>query len=185
MLQVGAARWPKLLVGGQLGEPCGCEGLGTAAANSAHCLNCRVQLCVHKTCSPASQHTPCPLPAAPVQGRELPAGRRDAVGGVWVVGISKGSAAEQAGVVQGDELLVIDGQSVEGSDPISPFQASSLIAGPDDASMPTMLTLEVRRCLLRRLRGGHGGNGRCMAAKANASGWLADACCTRHSSGKR
>jgi C-terminal processing protease CtpA/Prc len=81
-------------------------------------------------------------------------------GGVWVVGLSKGSAADVAGVRQGDEVVAVDGARLDSggalaaalggpaaaaassSSPpqqqqISPFQASALIAGdllPDGRS---------------------------------------------------
>jgi len=46
---------------------------------------------------------------------------------VWVVGISKGSAADVAGLEQGDQLIAVGGRQLEG---VSPFQASALISTP-------------------------------------------------------
>ncbi|KAI8471898.1 MAG: ClpP/crotonase [Monoraphidium minutum] len=62
-------------------------------------------------------------------GRELPGGRRGADGDVWVVGISKGSAADVAGLEQGDQIISVGGAPLVDA---SPFQASALIAGPVD-----------------------------------------------------
>jgi carboxyl-terminal processing protease len=47
-------------------------------------------------------------------------------GGVWVVGVVRGSAADAAGARQGDELLAVDGAPLAGR---SPFEAASLLAG--------------------------------------------------------
>jgi carboxyl-terminal processing protease len=67
-------------------------------------------------------------PRATTQGRELPAGRSlSSDGDVWVVGISKGSAADVAGVEQGDQLVSVDGARLAG---LSPFQVSTLISNP-------------------------------------------------------
>ncbi|KAG2435553.1 hypothetical protein HYH02_011847 [Chlamydomonas schloesseri] len=61
-------------------------------------------------------------------GNELPAPRDPAAPGegVYVVGVSKGSAADVAGIRQGDELLAIEGESLEDS---TPFRAAGLISG--------------------------------------------------------
>lgn len=69
------------------------------------------------------------------QGRDLPAGRSSSEGDIWVVGISKGSAADLAGLEQGDQLVSVDGKSMGGG--ITPFQASALIAGPGDDETPS------------------------------------------------
>ncbi len=47
-------------------------------------------------------------------------------GGVWVIGVVRGSAADAAGARQGDELLAVDGAPLAGR---SPFEAASLLAG--------------------------------------------------------
>ncbi|GLC77777.1 hypothetical protein PLESTB_000957100 [Pleodorina starrii] len=60
-------------------------------------------------------------------GNELPAPRDPAAGeGIFVVGVSKGSAADAAGVRQGDELLEIQGLSLADS---TPFRAAGLLSG--------------------------------------------------------
>ncbi|KAG1653748.1 hypothetical protein FOA52_009156 [Chlamydomonas sp. UWO 241] len=70
-------------------------------------------------------------------GRQLP--QRYAAGGgsggdgdgVFVVGVSQGSASDAAGVVQGDEVVSVGGRDLSG---ISAFQAASLIQGVDSGS---------------------------------------------------
>jgi len=47
--------------------------------------------------------------------------------GVWVVGLIRGSAAEKAGMEQGDEIISADGSSVLGK---SPFAVASLLQAP-------------------------------------------------------
>eukprot|EP00198_Chlamydomonas_reinhardtii_P006937 XP_001696273.1 tail-specific protease [Chlamydomonas reinhardtii] len=61
-------------------------------------------------------------------GNELPAPRDPAVPGegVYVVGVSRGSPADVAGIRQGDQLLAIQGESLEDS---TPFRAAGLISG--------------------------------------------------------
>ncbi|GIM09471.1 hypothetical protein Vretimale_13304 [Volvox reticuliferus] len=61
-------------------------------------------------------------------GNQLPdlRGERGPGEGVFVVGVSKGSIADVAGVRQGDELLEIQGRSLDGS---TPFRAAGLISG--------------------------------------------------------
>jgi C-terminal processing protease CtpA/Prc len=49
-------------------------------------------------------------------------------GGVWVVGLIRGSAAEGAGMRQGDELVLADGAPLAAR---SPFQVASLLQGAD------------------------------------------------------
>ncbi|PNH07108.1 Carboxyl-terminal-processing protease [Tetrabaena socialis] len=66
-------------------------------------------------------------------GNELPAAstsRGPSAGeGVFVVGVSKGSIADVAGIRQGDELLAIQGEPM---DEATPFRASGLISGAAD-----------------------------------------------------
>lgn len=54
--------------------------------------------------------------------------------GVWVVGLIRGSAAEVAGMRQGDELLAANGDSVAGQ---SPFSVASSLQDPSEASSST------------------------------------------------
>ncbi|KIY99823.1 hypothetical protein MNEG_8140 [Monoraphidium neglectum] len=63
-------------------------------------------------------------------GRELPGNRGAYEGDVWVVGISKGSAADLAGLEQGDQLVAVGGRGLGGA---SPFQAAAMISEPPDA----------------------------------------------------
>ena len=84
---------------------------------------------------PARPHSPTRRalrarpPRAP-QGRELPARRApEAAGDVWVVGISRGSAADAAGLEQGDQITAVAGRRLGG---LSPFQASAMISGGDE-----------------------------------------------------
>ena len=64
------------------------------------------------------------------QGLELPAGRQPGSAasgeGVWVLGLIRGSAADAAGVQQGDQLLAVDGRPLQGQ---SPFEVASLLQG--------------------------------------------------------
>lgn len=66
------------------------------------------------------------------QGLTLPEGREagsTASGeGVWVLGLISGSAAEAAGIQQGDQLLELDGQQLAGQ---SPFAVASLLQGQE------------------------------------------------------
>ena len=50
-------------------------------------------------------------------------------GGVWVLGMIKGGAADRAGIRQGDEILRVNGQET-GS--LSPFKVAGLLQGTDD-----------------------------------------------------
>ncbi|KAF6257207.1 ClpP/crotonase [Scenedesmus sp. NREL 46B-D3] len=76
-------------------------------------------------------------------GRALPqSAAADPNGGVWVVGLSKGSEADRAGMEQGDELLRVADMDLSG---ISPFQAATLVAGPDDSSTSSAVNLMVRK----------------------------------------
>lgn len=63
-------------------------------------------------------------------------------GGVWVVGLSKGSEADGAGIEQGDQLLQV---ADTGLSNVTPFQAATLIAGPDDSSTESSVTLKVEK----------------------------------------
>lgn len=51
--------------------------------------------------------------------------------GVWVLGLIKGSAADAAGLQQGDQLLALDGRQLAGS---SPFEVASLLQGAEQAA---------------------------------------------------
>ncbi|KXZ42218.1 hypothetical protein GPECTOR_180g254 [Gonium pectorale] len=60
-------------------------------------------------------------------GNDLPAPRDPSSGeGVYVVGVSKGSPADVAGIRQGDELLAVQGESLAET---TPFRAAGLISG--------------------------------------------------------
>ena len=63
-------------------------------------------------------------------------------GGVWVLGMIKGAAADRAGVRQGDEVLSVDGHDVSG---LSPFKVAGLLQGSGDDAAPTV-SLVVRSC---------------------------------------
>ena len=56
-------------------------------------------------------------------------------GGVWVLGMMKGAAADRAGVRQGDEGLKIDGSDVTA---LSPFKAAGLLQGASLDAPPTV-----------------------------------------------
>lgn len=66
-----------------------------------------------------------------------------AQGGVWVLGMIKGGAADRAGVRQGDEVLSIDNRDVAS---LSPFQAAGLLQGIGDDAAPSV-DLTVRTLL--------------------------------------
>lgn len=70
-----------------------------------------------------------------------------AQGGVWVLGMIKGGAADRAGVRQGDEVLSIDNRDVAS---LSPFQAAGLLQGIGDDAAPSV-DLTVRTLLNFRL----------------------------------
>lgn len=62
-------------------------------------------------------------------------------GGVWVLGMIKGGAADRAGVRQGDELLRVNGQEISS---LSPFKAAGLLQGTDsDNDSDSSVQLEV------------------------------------------
>lgn len=63
-------------------------------------------------------------------------------GGVWVLGMIKGAAADRAGVRQGDEVLSVDGRDVAS---LSPFKVAGLLQGSGDDAAPTV-SLLVRTC---------------------------------------
>jgi hypothetical protein len=68
-----------------------------------------------------------------LQGLPLPAdrsmGSAAAGEGVWVLGLIRGSAADAAGLGQGDQLLELDGSALAGQ---SPFAVASALQGPED-----------------------------------------------------
>ncbi len=72
----------------------------------------------------------------------MPAGVQ---GGVWVIGMIRGTAAERAGVEQGDQLLAVDGRPLDGA---TPFQAANLLMGAVDdgaeAPPPSAVTVTVQ-----------------------------------------
>ena len=64
-------------------------------------------------------------------------------GGVWVLGMIKGGAADRAGVRQGDEILRVNGQEIG---PLSPFKVAGLMQGADSDApdeSDTFVDLEV------------------------------------------
>lgn len=60
------------------------------------------------------------------EGRE--AGSAAGGEGVWVLGLIRGSAADEAGLEQGDQLLSLDGSPLAGR---SPFEVASLLQGQE------------------------------------------------------
>lgn len=63
-------------------------------------------------------------------------------GGVWVLGMIKGGAADGAGIRQGDEILRVDGQDISS---LSPFKVAGLLQGADsDSDSDSFVELEVR-----------------------------------------
>ena len=96
-------------------------------------------------------HTRPPFPHR-AQGRELPGRRGASESDVWVVGISKGSAADLAGLEQGDQILAVAGRPLGAA---SPFQASAMISNPDgdgdgdgdgaSAGAPSLVELRARK----------------------------------------
>ena len=68
-------------------------------------------------------------------------------GGVWVIGMIRGTPAERAGVEQGDQLLAVDGRALDGA---TPFQAANLLMGAVDdgpAAAPlSAVNVMVRSC---------------------------------------
>ena len=75
----------------------------------------------------------------------MPAGVQ---GGVWVIGMIRGTPAERAGVEQGDQLLAVDGRALDGA---TPFQAANLLMGAvDDGAEeppPSAVTVTVQTAL--------------------------------------
>ena len=64
-------------------------------------------------------------------------------GGVWVLGMIKGGAADRAGVRQGDEILRVNGQEIG---PLSPFKVAGLMQGAESNASDdsdTFVDLEV------------------------------------------
>ncbi|KAL6753977.1 ClpP/crotonase-like domain-containing protein [Haematococcus lacustris] len=75
-------------------------------------------------------------------GRPLPPDQPADDSGVFVVGLSKGSPADQAGMRQGDQVLQVDGRDVAQT---SPFQVSSWIAGQAEGEQgPRSSTVELQ-----------------------------------------
>jgi len=81
-----------------------------------------------------------------------PEGRARAQGGVWVIGMIRGTAAARAGVEQGDQLLAVDGAALDGA---TPFQAANLLMGAAEdgaAAVPSVtVTARARRPCDRHL----------------------------------
>lgn len=94
-----------------------------------------------QVCTKSQDHAGVTMVLYVVQGRTLPRGS-NADGGVWVVGLSKGSEADRAGIQQGDQLLWVADVELTA---VSPFQAATLIAGPDDSSTDSPVTLRVQK----------------------------------------
>ncbi|EFN55775.1 hypothetical protein CHLNCDRAFT_145217 [Chlorella variabilis] len=76
-------------------------------------------------------------------GLALPEGRpsssQAAAEGVWVLGLIRGSAADAAGLQQGDQLLELDGAALGGQ---SPFAVASLLQGQEGEEAGRGLGLE-------------------------------------------
>lgn len=70
-----------------------------------------------------------------MQGVALPHGREAGSAGsgegVWVLGLIRGSAADAAGLQQGDQLLSLDGAPLAGR---TPFEVASLLQGTGEAA---------------------------------------------------
>ena len=63
-------------------------------------------------------------------------------GGVWVLGMIKGGAADGAGIRQGDEILRVNGQDISS---LSPFKVAGLLQGTDSENdFDSFVELEVR-----------------------------------------
>lgn len=91
-------------------------------------------------------------------GQQLPAGREAGseagTEGVWVVGLIKGLAADSAGLQQGDQLLELDGQRLQGQ---SPFAVASLLQGQDQAEeQPGLGQAATLRLKVRKFDGSEG-----------------------------
>ena len=71
---------------------------------------------------------------------------------MWVIGMIRGTAAERAGVEQGDQLLAVDGRALDGA---SPFQAANLLMGALEegpaAAPPTAVSVTARPLCLPAL----------------------------------
>uniref|UniRef100_A0A7S3R0D6 C-terminal processing peptidase n=1 Tax=Dunaliella tertiolecta TaxID=3047 RepID=A0A7S3R0D6_DUNTE len=79
--------------------------------------------------------------------RALPDDRPTGPSGVFVVGLSKNSPADKVGMEQGDQLLEVDGASLQDK---TPFQVASAIAGADpstssSAQLNSYVQLKVRK----------------------------------------
>lgn len=66
-------------------------------------------------------------------GPDFPPGRENAEDGIWILGIIQGSAADVAGLQQGDELLELDSSSLSA---LSPYQVSAALAGDASEGAP-------------------------------------------------
>ena len=67
-------------------------------------------------------------------------------GGVWVLGMIKGGAADRAGIRQGDEILRVNGQEI-GS--LSPFKVAGLLQGADgESDSDSFVDIEVTPIIL-------------------------------------
>lgn len=126
---------------------------------------CHVPGCVHGGWASAAAAGPtllmwaesCPRPCRAPQGLALPQGRSvgssSSAEGVWVLGLIGGSAADAAGLQQGDQLLEVDGRHLTGD---SPFSVASLLAGQEAAAdapaslglQDTAVQIKVRPCCL-------------------------------------
>lgn len=71
-------------------------------------------------------------------------------GGIYILGLIKGSAADAAGLQQGDQLLEVAGQGLVGQ---SPFEVASLLSGGQEGDEPEDLLGLARRTVELRVRG--------------------------------
>ena len=60
--------------------------------------------------------------------------------GLYVLGLINQSPASRAGIAQGDQLLEVDGVSITNE---SPFQAATLIQGPEDGPRTPKVSVKV------------------------------------------
>ena len=69
--------------------------------------------------------------------------------GIWTLGMIRGSAADMAGLKQGDQLLAVDSKQLDGQ---TPFQVATLISGgDDDTDAKPYVTLQARALACWRL----------------------------------
>lgn len=98
--------------------------------------------------------------------------------GVWVLGLIRGSAADAAGLQQGDQLLELNGRQLAGE---SPFAVASLLQGPEQpAATQQGLGLEASPVQLK-VSGGGGCRRRpcCWCWSASWRGLQGHRCCCR------